>query len=245
MSAVVRNPTTSSEQAALVIDPDRAAARQTQSCLMSAGFLVPRPFATAREAVLAAAHSSPDVIVMDIAATSDADASRELFDLALGHGTPIVCLLAAPDRETLERAADCHAAACVVKPYTERQLACAVLFAAIQAQRALPVEHSRRMTTEEKLRAIAAVVNDLPAVEEQLLTRPARMQPMAASGPVDPLSARERQIVDLLANGARVVTIARRLQLSPHTVRNHLKSVFRKLNVHGQHELFEYWHQHA
>ena len=55
------------------------------------------------------------------------------------------------------------------------------------------------------------------------------------------LSTREREVVDLLANGARVVTIAQQLQLSPHTVRNHLKSVFRKLNLHGQHELFEYW----
>ena len=65
----------------------------------------------------------------------------------------------------------------------------------------------------------------------------------AGLDPQGVLSVRERQIVELLGNGARVSTIAVRLQLSPHTVRNHLKSVFRKLNVHGQHELFERWHE--
>lgn len=85
---------------------------------------------------------------------------------------------------------------------------------------------------DAKLRAIAAIVNgaDLPA------------------GPTDtavPLTSREREIVDLLANGARVVTIARHLRLSAHTVRNHLKSALRKLNLKGQHELFEYWRRHA
>lgn len=53
------------------------------------------------------------------------------------------------------------------------------------------------------------------------------------------LSAREREIVDLLLHGYRVTSIAPRLYLSTHTIRNHLKSVFRKAGVTSQAELIE------
>jgi DNA-binding CsgD family transcriptional regulator len=51
------------------------------------------------------------------------------------------------------------------------------------------------------------------------------------------LSRREREITALLLDGHRVATIAQRLSLSPHTVRNHLRSIFIKLNVTSQSEL--------
>lgn len=53
----------------------------------------------------------------------------------------------------------------------------------------------------------------------------------------DRLTRRERDVVVCLLEGERVVSIAERLDLSPHTVRNHLKSIFRKLEVHSQAEL--------
>lgn len=56
---------------------------------------------------------------------------------------------------------------------------------------------------------------------------------------LDVLSAREREIADLLLRGPRITQVAKRLGISEYTVRNHLKSVFRKLNVHSQAELME------
>src|SRR5512143_3111588 len=53
------------------------------------------------------------------------------------------------------------------------------------------------------------------------------------------LSSRERQIVELLLASRRVPGIAAALGISPHTVRNHLKAVFRKLGVHSQEALLE------
>ncbi len=53
------------------------------------------------------------------------------------------------------------------------------------------------------------------------------------------LSERERQILDLVAEGYRVATIARGLFISPSTVRNHLSAIFRKLGVANQAELLE------
>ena len=53
------------------------------------------------------------------------------------------------------------------------------------------------------------------------------------------LSGREREIFDLILNGNRVATVARELFLSEHTVRNYLKRIYAKLDVHSLGELRE------
>jgi PAS domain S-box-containing protein len=54
------------------------------------------------------------------------------------------------------------------------------------------------------------------------------------------LSPREAEVLSLLVAGDRVPTIADRLHISQHTVRNHLKSMYRKLDVGTQAELIEF-----
>lgn len=56
------------------------------------------------------------------------------------------------------------------------------------------------------------------------------------------LTPRELEVVSLLRLGHRVSTIARTLVISPHTVRNHVKAIFRKLEVHSQAALVELFH---
>jgi PAS domain S-box-containing protein len=53
------------------------------------------------------------------------------------------------------------------------------------------------------------------------------------------LSPREAEVLSLLVAGDRVPTIADRLHISQHTVRNHLKSMYRKLDVGTQADLIE------
>jgi DNA-binding CsgD family transcriptional regulator len=52
-----------------------------------------------------------------------------------------------------------------------------------------------------------------------------------------PLSAREQDVLHLLREGYRPRSIAERLQVSPQTVRNHLKAIFKKTGTHSQEEL--------
>jgi len=53
------------------------------------------------------------------------------------------------------------------------------------------------------------------------------------------LSEREREVLAHLLEGKRITTIAQQLYLSEHTVRNHLKAIYRKLGLHSLAELRE------
>jgi PAS domain S-box-containing protein len=57
---------------------------------------------------------------------------------------------------------------------------------------------------------------------------------------LDALSDREREVLVLLVAGKRVQRISDELFISPHTVRNHLKSIYRQLGVGNQSELIEH-----
>ena len=54
------------------------------------------------------------------------------------------------------------------------------------------------------------------------------------------LSDRERELVELLAEGADTVETASRMYLSPHTVQDHLKSVFAKTGTHNRRMLLSH-----
>jgi DNA-binding NarL/FixJ family response regulator len=48
------------------------------------------------------------------------------------------------------------------------------------------------------------------------------------------LTAREQEVLELLVEGAATTTIAERLVVSPHTVRNHIQRILGKLEVHSK-----------
>jgi DNA-binding CsgD family transcriptional regulator len=60
------------------------------------------------------------------------------------------------------------------------------------------------------------------------------------------LTVREREIIAISAThaGATGKTIAEKLHISEHTLRNHLTSIYEKLGLANRLELFAYAHQH-
>lgn len=78
-----------------------------------------------------------------------------------------------------------------------------------------------------------------PVLRDAVLPFGRHLRSLSRERLLRPLSPREREIATLLLAGLRVPAIARRLFLSPHTVRNHLKSVFRRLGVGSQSQLIE------
>jgi DNA-binding CsgD family transcriptional regulator len=51
------------------------------------------------------------------------------------------------------------------------------------------------------------------------------------------LSARQREVAQLLISGLRTDQIAAHLHISPHTLHDHVKAIFSKLRVQGRAEL--------
>ncbi len=54
------------------------------------------------------------------------------------------------------------------------------------------------------------------------------------------LTARETEVLELIARGNSTLAIADRLFLSPHTVQTHRKSIIRKLNIKSPTEFVIY-----
>jgi DNA-binding CsgD family transcriptional regulator len=65
----------------------------------------------------------------------------------------------------------------------------------------------------------------------------ARTPALATTAAVVPLSARERDVAKLAAQGESAKEIAARLFLSTRTVNNHLQNVYTKLGISGRREL--------
>jgi DNA-binding NarL/FixJ family response regulator len=76
-----------------------------------------------------------------------------------------------------------------------------------------------------------------PRVADQLIGRLGREPRNQQLFPE--LTARERQVLELIASGMRNVAIATRLNLSPKTVSNHISTIFNKLNVSDRYEAIE------
>lgn len=94
---------------------------------------------------------------------------------------------------------------------------------------------------DETIRAIQAVSQGeaifSPAIARRLMGYFATPRATAPPAPLFPeLTGRERDILTLIAQGYTNPAIAERLVLSPKTVRNHVSTIFSKLQVAGRAE---------
>ncbi|MGE3270399.1 MAG: LuxR C-terminal-related transcriptional regulator [Chloroflexota bacterium] len=88
------------------------------------------------------------------------------------------------------------------------------------------------------VRAVAAglVVMDLDLAAMDTLARPQSAGPLPAGDALDALTAREHEVLTLVALGLTNKAIARRLAISDHTVKFHVASVLAKLGAESRTE---------
>ncbi len=111
------------------------------------------------------------------------------------------------------------------------------LFPALQAgaQGYLLKDQPRDMLVRQ-LRGIAEGQPPLaPAVARRLLGY-FQTHPGKPASPESQLSPREREVLALLARAVRITEIAERLGISRHTVGDHVKNIYRKLNISSRAE---------
>jgi DNA-binding NarL/FixJ family response regulator len=88
---------------------------------------------------------------------------------------------------------------------------------------------------DETLRAIRAVANGevifSSGIARRMMAYFARGMKTFADAPFPDLTPREREILELLAQGLTNTAIAEKLSLSPKTIRNQVSNIFSKLQV--------------
>jgi len=97
----------------------------------------------------------------------------------------------------------------------------------------------RKRSEREMFEAVEAVMADTSWFSRGLIEKLANLRRPGADhedGIVPNVSVRERQILDLICQGLADEAIAKRLNLSKNTVRNHSASLYRKLHVHKRSE---------
>jgi DNA-binding NarL/FixJ family response regulator len=191
----------------IVVADDHAVVREGLRALLSAvdGYDLVGTAATGREAVRAAVDFSPDVLLMDLQMPdmTGIEAAREI-----GRAAPTVAVL-------------------VLTMFDDDDS----VFAAMRAGALGYV--LKGASPEQMIRAIAAVADGEaifgPEVARKALTY--LSSPPATAQPFPELTPREREVLALIASGLSNPAIARRLNLAPNTVSNHISNIFAKLQT--------------
>ena len=172
---------------------------------------------TGREAVATAAAATPDVVLLDVA-MPDLNGLGATRAIKAKLPAVQVLILTMHDREDY-------------------------LFEALRAGASGYV--LKGADTDDLLTAVRAVARGgvylFPQVARELLgDYLRRAQSGEAAGGRDRLTDREREIVQLIAEGKTAAQIAEDLHISAHTVRSHRDSIMTKLDLHDRAALIRY-----
>lgn len=193
----------------LVVDDEALIRTGFQHILNAAGDIEVVGAVTGRQAVAEAGRLHPDIVLLDIR-MPDVDGLTVLERLRAQPSPPVVAMLTTFDTDEYVAAAlRMGAAGFLLKDTDPDHLALQVRTLAADG-----VVLSPKITS--------TVVDGYLAGR----TRP--------GGPVDRLSAREREILVLLADGLSNGEIAARLYLGVGTVKDHVSAILTKLGVNGR-----------
>ncbi|WP_321908256.1 PAS domain S-box protein [Paraburkholderia sp. J11-2] len=106
----------------LIVEDDRVVARDIGQQLVRCGHTVAASVASGEEALVVAARSPLDLVLMDVRLEGELDGIDAARRLREAHGLPIVFLTAYADEETVQRATVTEPFGYVLKPFEDQQL---------------------------------------------------------------------------------------------------------------------------
>lgn len=166
---------------------------------------------TAAEAVRLTGELVPDLLLLDISIPGNGLQAAQTIS-ARWPVTKIIMLTASDDEENLTAALRAGAKAYVLKGVSPREL--------------IRILHAVNAGEAYVTPALAASL-----LSDMMGLTPAALQ---ATRPVDELTERERQILELLASGQSNKEIAQQLSLSDKTVKHHVSNILQKLQVRNR-----------
>ena len=209
----------------LVIADDHQIVRQGLRAVLQGepDFRVVGEAADGLEALKLVERLRPDVLVLDLM-MPNLNGLEVLRRVARGSARPRVVVLSMHANEAYaHEALRAGAVAYVLKDHGAKELAQAIR-SAVEGTRYLSA-----LLSDEALRAYARKAGE----------------PSSAPDPLRALTDREREVLQLTAEGHTGGDIARRLFISPRTVETHRANLMRKLKVRNQKELVRYALQRA
>ncbi|MFM7509489.1 MAG: response regulator [Actinomycetota bacterium] len=191
----------------MLADDHRMLREGLHRSMTDAGFDVVAQACDGVEAVRLAAQTSPDVILMDVTMpTCDGiEACRQIK--ASGDDARIVMLTMHADQDVLTKAIRAGAIGYLTKDSATWEIADAVRMAA-EGDTVLSPQLARSMLAEVRRRDEPVALAD----DHQV-------------------SKREEEVLQLIADGCSTVEVADRLFISQKTVKNHLASIYQKLDA--------------
>ncbi|HEV8392635.1 MAG TPA: response regulator transcription factor [Vicinamibacterales bacterium] len=217
---------------ALVIDDDPRSASHFKETLDRMGVQA-QTARSVNDGVALAASEPPDLLVLTMPDHDGVSSLNLAGELSLRHGTACIFVLERVDRTSLQEVASAGAQGVLCKPVHREQLE-ATFRLAMEQRRGRAGSTGRHDDARARLLegALHRIAQELARVD----------LPGSATEHTPPLLGlrpREQQVVRLLLQHLRVPAIAKRLGISQQTVRNHLKSVFRRTGVRSQQELLD------
>ncbi len=187
----------------LLADDHRMLRDGLRRSMVENGFEVVGEAANGEEAVRLAHELRPDVVLMDVTMpVLDGIEATRLIRSSL-KGTEVVVLTMHGDADVMTRALHAGAVGYLVKDCSTEEVVAAV-----------------RMATGEG--------GVSPELASSMLTEARRLTARQAE-PI--LSAREEEVLQLVADGLLLPEVADRLYISVKTVKNHLSSIYEKLDA--------------
>lgn len=213
---------------AIIVEDEWIVARDLQHILEEIGLEILRLVRRPADLAPLLTELEPDLLVLDIDLDAEIDGIELAEQVQKTHpGVALLFVSAHAEPETLARIRRVDAHGFVVKPFARPQLEAAVEVALARVDRTTD-------SAQAALREIARVLADAGALPKERRNRDWRQIPG-----LDELSPREVQVLEALLAHRRPPQIAEDLGISPHTVRNHLKSIYAKCGVRSQAELLQ------